>query len=160
MRGAAHADTGNVLGVVVDAIEAGCHVLAFSRDVDNDPARKHAIEHGIARIPEEFSEQAPPDVIGGVAVPAIEGWILALLGQRGTESLSTKGAVRTLAGNGVEEKDGPAMAAVAEQADLDAIPADAASLRTWLQRARDVLPAQSARSAGGRARWKRRPAMS
>jgi hypothetical protein len=140
VRGAAHADTGNVLGVVVDAIEAGCDVLAFSRDVDGDAERKQAIDDGIARIPEELFAQGPPDVIGGVAVPAIEGWILALLGRRGTERLSTERAVRSLAESGVEEKDGPAMSAVAERADLDAIPADAASLRAWIERAREVLP--------------------
>jgi hypothetical protein len=139
VRGA-HADTGNVLGVAVDAIEAGCHVLAFSRDVDDDPDRERAIEVGLARIPAEFSERGPPDVIGGAAVPAIEGWILALLGQRGTESLGTKKAVRALVDKGVEEKDGTAMVAVAAEADLDAIPTDAASLRKWLERGRGVLP--------------------
>lgn len=54
--------------------------------------------------------------------------------------MTTKRAAEALLVAGIEAKDGPAMTAVAEDADLDKIPADAASLHTWLGRARDVLP--------------------
>lgn len=135
---ASHNDTHNVLGIALDAIEAGCDILAFSRDLDNDPDRKAAIEDGLARIPVVFPR--PPEVIGGVAVPALEGWILALLGRRKTEELTTPQAVKALTEESIDEKDGLAMVTVAEEADIDLVPEDAASLRAWLERAREVLP--------------------
>jgi hypothetical protein len=136
--GAGHDDTRNVLGVALDAKEARCDVLAFSRDLDRDPARREAIEEGIRLVPSAFP--AAPDVIGGVAVPALEGWILALLGERATEEMSPKRAQDALAAKGVARKDGAAMTRAAEAADLDRIPHDATSLHEWLARARAVLP--------------------
>jgi hypothetical protein len=136
--GARHADTHNVLGVAKDAKDAGCDVLSFSRDLDKDAAREQAIEDGIALVPELLA--GAPAVIGGVAKPTLEGWILALLGVRGTEALSPKRAEEALVGKGVPRKDGAAMARVVEDADLAQIPPDATSLRTWLGRAEAVLP--------------------
>ena len=141
--GVAHRDTHNVLGVALDAKEAGCDVLAFSRDVDNDTTRKDAVEQGIRRIPETFT--AAPEVIGGVAVPTLEAWILALLGELHTEELTTKRAELRLDERGVASKDGRAMVLVAENADLDKLPKDAAALAAWLARARAVLPAMVAK---------------
>ena len=136
--GAAHRDTHNVLGVALDAKEASCDVLAFSRDVDNDPLRQEAVEEGIRRIPDTFA--AAPGVIGGAAVPTLEAWILALLGERHAEALTTKRAVVRLEERGVAAKDGRAMVRVVEEADFDELPGDAASLVAWLARARSVLP--------------------
>ena len=144
---AAHADTHNVVGLAVDAQEAGCEVLVFSRDVDNEPERDQAIEDGIERVPETIPD--PPAVIGGVAIPKLEGWILAILGVKGTESLSSNRAEQTLARKGVALKDGRAMVEVVENADLAKIPPDAASLRTWLKRAQAVLPKLVAERASG-----------
>lgn len=144
--GAAHRDTHNVLGVALDAKEAGCDVLAFSRDLDSDVTRKDAIEEGIRRVPETFSEA--PEVIGGVAVPTLEGWILALLRVRQTEELTPKRALFVLDEKGVPSKDGLAMVHVVEEADLDQLPSDAVSLAAWLARARTVLPKLSAIHAG------------
>jgi hypothetical protein len=143
---APHEDTHNVLGVALDAKEAGCEVLAFSRDVDKDLGRHQAIEDGIALVPRTFANA--PEVIGGVAVPKLEGWILALLGVRGTEALSPSRAEKDLVAKGVAPKDGRAMVEKVEGADLAGIPPDAASLRTWLGRARDVLPPACAQRAG------------
>jgi hypothetical protein len=131
--GAAHADTHNVLGVALDAKEAGCQVLAFSRDVDNDSARRQAIEDGIALVPQTF--EGAPAVVGGAAVPKLEAWILALLGVSQTESLSPKGADEALAAKGVPPKDRHAMVEVVEKENVAAVPRDATSLRTWLDRA-------------------------
>ena len=100
--GADHQDTHNVLGLALDAIEAKCEVLAFSRDIDKDPKRAAAVEAGIALIPKTFAKA--PDVIGGVAVPALEAWILALLGHRCSEARNIK---ETFAAKGVGKKDGP-----------------------------------------------------
>ncbi len=132
-----HEDTHNVLGLALDAIEAKCEILAFSRDTDKDPRRAAAIEAGIELIPKTFAKA--PDVIGGVAVPALEAWILALLGHHGSEA---KNAEESLAAKGIAKKDGPAMVDAVTAADLSRIPADAVSLRAWLDRARAVLPAR------------------
>lgn len=89
-----------------------------------------------------------PAVIGGVSIPTLEGWILALLGVRRTEDLSSKRAEESLADHGVPRKDGAAMVRVVEDADLEAVPEDAESLRAWLARAREVLPPLVAKRAG------------
>lgn len=107
-----HEDTRNVLGAALDAKEAGCDVLAFSRDMDRDLARDEAIEEGIRRV-------EGIGVIGGVAKPTIEGWILALLQERRSEDMSSKRAEALL---------------------VERIPDDAASLRRWLERAEQHLP--------------------
>lgn len=136
--GGGHADTRNVLGAARDALEAGCEVLAFSRDQDRDPERREAVEDGIRLVSERIT--GAPEVIGGVAVPTLEAWILALLGTRNTEQLTPKWAEEELVDRGMKAKDGDAMVEVVEAANLDAIPDDAQSLSTWLGRARAVLP--------------------
>jgi hypothetical protein len=145
-RGASHADTHNVLGAVLDAKEAGCEVLAFARDLDRDADREEAIKEGIRRVPDAFPRA--PDVIGGVAIPTLEGWILALLGQRATETLTPHQAERALTDQGIIAKDGLAMVAVVEEANLDQLPADARSLTAWLAQARAVLPPRVAARSG------------
>jgi hypothetical protein len=136
--GARHADTHNVLGAVLDAKEAGCDVLVFSRDQDKDEERAEAIREGIERAPQEI--RGAPPIVGGVAIPLLEGWILALLGQRGTEALSPKAAQAALVARGCGVKDGAAMVDIVRDADLAALPDDAASLQAWLDRANEVLP--------------------
>jgi hypothetical protein len=127
-------ETKRVLALALDAAEAGCQVLAFSRDRDNDFDRVAQILSGI--------EQARADgaiaIIGAVAVPLIEGWILALRGVRGTENLSPGGASRRLTEAGVS--GARAYADTAASSDLDGLPADAHSLRAWLAAADASLP--------------------
>lgn len=135
-----HNDTHNVLGLVLDTLEAGCHVLVFVRDEDNDASRAAAIQKGIALAPNEFKDA--PEIAGGLAVPLLEGWILALRGTRATEALTPKQAVKALVATGITEKDGPAMVEVVDGADLDQLPEDAASLRAWLSEARRVFGAK------------------
>jgi hypothetical protein len=135
---ASHEDTHNVLGAALDAKEAGCDVLAFSRDGDRDPARHDAIEEGIRKVPETVP--SAPAVIGGVAVPTLEGWILALSQERRTEELTPKRAEQALQDKGVKPKDGTAMVRLIEEADLSKLPSDATSLAAWLARAKNVLP--------------------
>ncbi|MFT3769200.1 MAG: hypothetical protein QM820_27490 [Minicystis sp.] len=132
-----HEDTHNVLGLALDAREAGCEVLAFSRDLDKDAARENAIREGIRRAAEAWG--SAPEIIGGVAKPTVEGWILALLGERGTEQLSPKRAAQVLAEKGVPAKDGAAMVRAVEDADLAKLPDDATSLAAWIARAEAVL---------------------
>jgi hypothetical protein len=142
-----HEDTHNVLGAALDAKESGCHVLAFSRDLDKDTARKEAVEEGIRRAPATLANA--PEIIGGVAVPTLEGWILALLGVRRTEDMAPKRAAETLAQHGVAPKDGTAMVRVVEESNLAQLPSDAASLRLWLSRAETILPRDVDARAGG-----------
>lgn len=136
--GAKHADTHNVLGAAKDAIDAGCDVLVFARDRDKDLARVDAVEEGIARVAQIFAR--PPEVVGAVAVPLLEGWILALLRVRRTEELAPKRAEEDLIAKGVPAKDREAMVRVIEEADLDQLPDAAASLRLWLTRAAALSP--------------------
>jgi hypothetical protein len=137
--GAKHADTLNVLGAALDAKDAGCEVLAFTRDSDRDAAREEAVEDGIRRVPAAID--GAPAIIGGVAIPTLEGWLLALLGEKRTEALSPLRAEEHLVEKGVRVKDAAALASLVEAADLAKIPSDAASLSRWLTRARAVLPA-------------------
>lgn len=138
VRSAPHEDARNVLGAALDAKEAGCEVLVFSRDLDKDPARKVAIEDAIRSVPSTL--ESAPEIIGGVAVPTLEGWILALLGESTTEELTPKQAEKALTTKGLAPKDTEAMVRVVENADLRKIPSDASSLSQWLKQAEDVLP--------------------
>lgn len=142
--GADHEDTHNVLGLALDAIEEKCEVVAFSRDVDKDPRRADAVRIGIELVSATFPKNAP-EVIGGMANPKLEGWILALLGHHGSEQ--DRHVEETLATKGVARKDGAAMVNVVIDADLTRIPADAASLLQWLARARAVLPLRAKQRA-------------
>ena len=85
-------------------------------------------------------------IVGTAAVPVLEGWILALLGESGTESLKKVTAQRRLLEKGIDEKNTQAMVEVASSADIGAIPKDARSLRSWLAKAAVVLPAASSGS--------------
>jgi len=137
-RGATHADTHNVLGATLDAKEARCDVLAFCRDRDTDHERVDAIKTGIARAPTEIP--GSPPIVGGVAIPLIEGWLLAVLGEPRTETMSPSAAQKALEARGHAAKDGEAMVRAIEDADLGKLPPDATSLHAWLAQARAVLP--------------------
>lgn len=137
---AAHADTRNVLKAALDAREHGCDVLAFVRDEDGDTERSRAIDAGIERAERDGS--GPLAIVGGVAVPAIEGWILALRGEARTEE---RGRAQLAAQLGADVKSTEAYVAVVEAADLATVPVDAESLRAWIRRAEVALPAARAR---------------
>lgn len=132
-HGAVDADAQAVLGAALDAREALCQILAFCRDRDKDENRAAAITKGMEKIDDSLT------VIGGLAIPTLEGWILALLGQAKTESLTPKQAVKRLVELGVGEKDTDAMVQVTENADLDQVPKDAVSLQNWLKQAETAM---------------------
>jgi hypothetical protein len=136
--GAAHADTTNVRGAALDAREMKCDVLAFVRDGDGDAWRSRAIDEGI-ELAERDGGRALA-IVGGVAVPAIEGWILALRGEARTEERSRGQLGARL---GADAKSTDAYVAAAEAADLSALPGDARSLRAWVGRAEAALLARS-----------------
>lgn len=122
----AQPETRNVLGLMNEAEEAGCDVLVFVRDQDGYQDRQESIKAGI-RL--SIDGRFEPALVGGVAIQEIEAWILALLGERGSERhtdakavLAKKHGITTCAGK----------VAAVEGADRARIPEDATSLRDWL----------------------------
>jgi hypothetical protein len=137
-RGPSPAEERNVLGLVRDATEHKADVVAFVRDADDDSKRPAEIEGAIANAKQKFRGV---DIIGGTAIPVLEGWILAMRGEHGTENLSRAMAQSRLEqDHGVKRKDTTAMSKVATEFDMRRLPDDAASLAAWLHAAQQVLP--------------------
>lgn len=131
-----HGDIHNIAGLVQRAAEEGCEVVAFTRDVDSEPGRADAIARGIEHVRAIFPTV---DVIGGPAVPAIEGWILALLGVYGTESMSRGRTVAEVETRAIAPKLTRGYVEVIAEADLGALPRDCSALLAWLETARQVM---------------------
>lgn len=137
-----HGDYLNVLGLALEAYEHAADTVAFTRDVDSDPDREDAVAAALAWIREESGWLI--DVIGGVAKPAIEGWILALRAVPGTDEMSRPRAQAQLAAHGIGAKSSADYVDVVEQAQLGEpprfdLPSGAESLRAWLAAAHEVL---------------------
>jgi hypothetical protein len=84
------------------------------------------------------------DVIGGVAKPAMEGWILALRAVPRTDEMSRPRALAHLAEHGIGAKSTSDYVDAVEQAEIGeppnfGLPPGAESLRTWLATAHEVL---------------------
>jgi hypothetical protein len=131
-----HEDLHNVLGLALKAWEAGCEVLAFTRDADADARRADAIARGIALAGSQFPMLV---VIGGVACPAIEGWILALLGVRDSDALSRARTLELLRDRAIAEKKAGAYVEIVNAADLEQLPVGCGSLADWISSARVQL---------------------
>ena len=125
----------NVRGLVLDAVEAKAQVVAFIRDGDGDPRRPEQIGHAIEGARSDFPKVA---VVGGTAVPVLEGWLLTLLGETGTERLGKVAAQKRLAERSATNT--AKMVDIVSAASLEGIPPDANSLRSWLAQAKAVLP--------------------
>jgi 8-oxo-dGTP pyrophosphatase MutT (NUDIX family) len=134
-HGENHADERNVLGAALDARESKCDVLAFVRDEDGDLARRDAVDRGIKR-----AEDDALAIVGGVAIPVLEGWILAVAGKTNADNATKAAAERELKERHGIDKDAEAMVALVDAADLAKLPAGAESLCAWLRRAESVLP--------------------
>lgn len=137
-----HGDYLNVLGLVLEAYENAADAVAFTRDVDSDPDREDAVAAALAWISNESDWLI--DVIGGVAKPAIEGWILALRAVAGTDEMSRPRARAYLVEHGIDAKSNADYVDVVEQAELGepdhfGLPSGAESLRAWLAIAHEVL---------------------
>ena len=124
------AEAANVLGLVLKARDAGCQVVAFSRDRDGDHDREQDVQQGLERARKIFPDC--PAIIGGMAVQKIESWVASLAGHRRAEDCTDPGRL-------LEEADLASMRAIAETADLSKLPADAESLRSWLKSAAQVF---------------------
>jgi hypothetical protein len=133
--GAREAEAQNVRGAALDAREAEADVLAFVRDEDGNGDRTAANQHGIS---EATQAHGSPAIVGGMAVPKLEGW-LALLGEGSAAPLSPMKAERMLADHGVN-KETAAMVVIVEEGDLVRACSHSKSLQAWVNRARAVLP--------------------
>jgi hypothetical protein len=138
--GHASAEERNVLGAALQAVEKGCRVVAFTRDRDGDVQRGKDVERGVATALQQHDSAL--FVAGGVAVEAIESWILSLRGQPGAEQLSNpksrfNQAFRENEGEGTTAQ----MVRVVAGAELDqkTLPADGWSLRRWVAGARRAM---------------------
>jgi len=130
-----HKDARNVLGLVRHAYEEACEMLAFVRDDDGDELREPGISQALAGIASlGFAEEYHYElaVVGGIAKPTLEGWILCLLGVTGTDEMTRAHAARELATTEVEPKSTAQYVAIAETRTL---PSGDSSLPAWLARA-------------------------
>lgn len=131
-----HEDLHNVRGLALTAWEAGCEVLAFTRDVDADDRRADAIARGIEQARSLFPLLV---IIGGVARPALEGWVLALLGVRNSDALSRAKSLELLRSRSIEDKKASAYVEIVTAADITKLPVGCDSLASWLSAARTHL---------------------
>jgi hypothetical protein len=128
------AEIRNLLGVALQAKEAGAEVLAFARDRDRDEDRQSAVVEGIRSASNTLNPC--PTIVGGVAIEAIEAWLLALHGERrGYHHARPK---EHLAALGITHH-----VTVIEAADTDSPSIDSPSLQTWLDQARRALATAS-----------------
>ena len=121
-----------VLGLVLDAKERGAQIVAFVRDQDDDPDRAEIIAHAVKRARAYFSNI---QVVGDTAVPVLEAWILALMGEPGSESLGKTKCQRLLAARGVTST----ALMVGEVLPGRLVPEDATHLHSWLTQAKVAL---------------------
>lgn len=129
------AEQRNVLGLALHAFEARCEVLAFSRDAGDVHDADASYAEAIVLARTVFPTLA---VIGGLAKPTIEGWVLALKGYGKTDELSKAKAAAI-----VDEleilKSTAAYVEVVTCGSLDDARACAPSLDAWLAAAELAL---------------------
>ncbi len=126
-----HEDAHNTLGLVLRAYENACEMLVFVRDSDGDQRREHAIQQAVASIPRNFVEDFRYElaIVGGIAKPNLEGWILCLLGVAGTDEMTPTRVERELERTIIEPKSTCDYVVVTAACTL---PTGDASLSRWL----------------------------
>lgn len=122
--------------LIQDAADHGCDVAVLVRDADDVPGRAAEIERAAV---DALRDGILPRVAAGVAVERLENWLLAMTGEARSEQLGRQQVRAKLDAAGVPDKDTHAMVGLASRWALEALPVDAASLRAWLDRARDAL---------------------
>ncbi len=121
--GGARGDATSIAKLGVLAVEWNADVVIFARDRDRDMDREKAVELAL----EEF-DFAGVAVAGGTANEESEAWVMACLGEHRSEQHSKPSHVLRKRMNLQQ------MYTVVETANLERLPADARSLRRWLQR--------------------------
>jgi hypothetical protein len=112
---------------------------AFVRDSDGNAQRVRDIEEAIGA---HEAASGSADVIGGAAVPVLEGWLLSLQGELGTENLSKAAAQRLFQQKNGFLKDTVRSVEITAEADIPRIPTNAVSLNAWLNTATRVFAAR------------------
>lgn len=125
-----------VRSLALQAWERRFEAVVFCRDTDGRPERARAIEAGI----EQASRERPDvGIVGAPAVPTIEGWILAMLGEANTEAHSPNKARGHLQTKGVSPKNTERMVEIVIERGFGRVPEDALALRLWRERAEVTL---------------------
>ena len=106
---------------------------SFTRIRTPNQEREVDIERAIEAVVRERSLR----VAGGVAIEALEGWLIAIAGEVGSESV--RHPEKEMGRLGLVAKSAASYADHIEQNGLGRIAADAASLLRWVDRARDAL---------------------
>jgi hypothetical protein len=133
----------NVLGAVLQAIDAKCEVLVFARDRDGkkNKERQQQVEDAIRIVTED--EDFPVEIIGGMAIEKIESWLCAISGKTKSEDMGIDKVEEYLREAGIASKDTKAMVDLIESRSFEDIPKDAKSLNSWLDMAENVLSDKS-----------------
>ena len=127
-----HQDVRNVQGLVLLAYEQACEILVFLRDSDGEDGREEAVHQAVATIADLGFEQDyryKLEIVGGVPLPSLEGWILCLLGVGQTDEITRARAELELRKRHVEVKS---TAQYVEIAETQPLPTADGSLARWL----------------------------
>jgi hypothetical protein len=138
VRGSSH-EAHNVLGLVLHAYDEACEMLVFVRDRDRDDERERSIQRVLEGIHTSgFANEYRYElaIVGGVAEPKLEAWILCLLGVSGTDTMTPSRVDRELATREIAAKSTADYVTVAESCPLPTRPG---SLSTWLGRAEETF---------------------
>ncbi len=135
--GATTAEARRVAAWFLDAQEKHCDLLVYVRDEDGDSTRAESHAQGRAK---GAADHPTVDVVGGLAIQAIEGWLLALRGEPKSERVKARAGKKRVQDAGLTCTAD--MVECVRGADLDRLPPDAHSLRAWLDQARAVFTPQ------------------
>ena len=129
--GIARGEAATVERLARRARDLGCNALVFLRDRDGprNRSRERAIANAIRQAKNEYRGLA---IAGGVPIEMLESWLLALRGERNTESASDP-TVELEKWHGVPKKRTTAMVQLVMNSRLRDVPDDAHSLRRWLR---------------------------
>jgi hypothetical protein len=122
-----------VAALAVLGKENGAELVVFSRDRDRDLDRAKTVDQGI----EEANRLGGARVTGGLAIEAIESWVLAAKGERHTEH-HARPKERLAQVHGIADVE--SMVAAIGEADLGCLPDDALSLAEWIRRVQAATP--------------------
>jgi hypothetical protein len=131
--GRANPYTGRAAAALQRAREGGAH-LCLLVDADGDARVEPWVRSAVAAVPDAAATV-------GVPAPKLEGWIVALLGDKRTEAMSPARADARLAEHGVKPKDTEAFVEAVANCDPATLPPDAAGLRRWFAELGDALGA-------------------
>lgn len=140
-RGPSPDEAEQIARLLLHAEEAEANAVVFSRDGDDDAdARRRSMEEGVAKGMALLKR--PLSVAGEVAVPCLEGWILAVQGIAGTEGMTRGKVQQNLVDLGIPEKDTEGMVRLVDAHGIEKVPSDARGLLRWVGRARAALGVQ------------------